>query len=75
MQQQQQRWVRFEHGGETGFGTLEGDTVHEHRGNMFDRPEPTFRHEAVDTYKAHRTAASLLKKGLFPAVSGEPRAA
>ena len=25
--------------------------------------------------KAHRTAASLLKKGLFPAVSGEPRAA
>ena len=25
--------------------------------------------------KAHRTAASLLKKGLFPAVSGEQRAA
>jgi putative transposase len=25
--------------------------------------------------KAHRTAASLLKKGLFPAVSGEPGAA
>jgi transposase len=24
---------------------------------------------------AHRTAASLLKKGLFPAVSGAPRAA
>ena len=25
--------------------------------------------------KAHRTAASLLKKGLFPDVSAEPRAA
>jgi hypothetical protein len=25
--------------------------------------------------KAHRTAASLLKKGRFPAVSDEPRAA
>ena len=25
--------------------------------------------------KAHRTSASLLKKGMFPAVSGEPRAA
>jgi hypothetical protein len=25
--------------------------------------------------KAHRTAASRLKKGLFPAGSGEPRAA
>ncbi|GAC89494.1 transposase [Gluconobacter thailandicus NBRC 3257] len=24
--------------------------------------------------KAHRTAASLLKKGLFPAISGEPKA-
>ena len=24
--------------------------------------------------KAHRTAASLLKKGMFPAVSGAPRA-
>ena len=24
--------------------------------------------------KAHRTAASLLKKGLFPDVSGEPKA-
>ena len=38
--------------------------------------------EATDTVmidathlKAHRTAASLLKKGLFPAVSGAPRAA
>ena len=25
--------------------------------------------------KAHRTAASLLKKGLFPGASGEPKAA
>jgi len=25
--------------------------------------------------KAHRTAASLLKKGMFPAVSGEPKVA
>ena len=25
--------------------------------------------------KAHRTAASLLKKGMFPAVSGAPKAA
>ena len=24
--------------------------------------------------KAHRTAASLLKKGMFPAISGEPKA-
>jgi 2-keto-4-pentenoate hydratase/2-oxohepta-3-ene-1,7-dioic acid hydratase in catechol pathway len=42
-QQQSQQWVRFEHGGETGFGTLVGDAVHEHCGNMFERPEPTGR--------------------------------
>ena len=30
---------------------------------------------AATHLKAHRTAASLLKKGLFPAVSGEPKAA
>lgn len=41
---QQQQWVRFEHGGEIGFGTLEADgTVREHSGNMFDRPAPTGR--------------------------------
>jgi putative transposase len=30
---------------------------------------------AATHLKAHRTAASLLKKGLFPDVSGEPRVA
>jgi DNA polymerase-1 len=29
----------------------------DHVAVAFDRPEPTFRHEAVDTYKANRTAA------------------
>jgi hypothetical protein len=37
------------------------------------KPEPIM----IDAthLKAHRTAASLLKKGLFPDVSGAPRAA
>ena len=51
---------------------------------VFDRIFATLAGEsaATDTVmidathlKAHRTAASLLKKGLFPAVSDEPRAA
>src|SRR5690606_24382456 len=29
----------------------------DHRAVAFDRPEPTFRHEAVATYKANRDAA------------------
>jgi 2-keto-4-pentenoate hydratase/2-oxohepta-3-ene-1,7-dioic acid hydratase in catechol pathway len=37
------RWVRFRNLGRTGFGTLEGDAVAEHRGDMFADPTPTGR--------------------------------
>ncbi len=48
MQQPQQRWVRFERGGKTGFGTLDGKHVREHRGDMFAAPEPTGSVFALD---------------------------
>ena len=32
-------WIRFEHQGETKFGTLEADTISVHQGNMFDAPQ------------------------------------
>lgn len=35
------KWMRFVHGGRSGFGTLEGDAVHVHEGSMFDAPRPT----------------------------------
>jgi 2-keto-4-pentenoate hydratase/2-oxohepta-3-ene-1,7-dioic acid hydratase in catechol pathway len=34
-------WVRFEHRGTIGFGTLEGGTIHVHAGDLFDAPRPT----------------------------------
>lgn len=34
-------WVRFEAKGGSGFGTLEGETVHVHAGDMFDGPAAT----------------------------------
>jgi 2-keto-4-pentenoate hydratase/2-oxohepta-3-ene-1,7-dioic acid hydratase in catechol pathway len=37
----QQRWVRFEHAGKTGFGTLANDRVQEYVGNMFGACDPT----------------------------------
>jgi 2-keto-4-pentenoate hydratase/2-oxohepta-3-ene-1,7-dioic acid hydratase in catechol pathway len=37
----QHRWVRFEHAGNVGFGTLDGNGVHEHRGDMYGTCEPT----------------------------------
>lgn len=37
-------WVRFEHRGEAGFGTLADELVAVHRGDMFDGPEPTGAH-------------------------------
>ena len=35
------RWVRFEHAGKLGFGTLSGTQVHEHSGDMFSGAAPT----------------------------------
>jgi 2-keto-4-pentenoate hydratase/2-oxohepta-3-ene-1,7-dioic acid hydratase in catechol pathway len=35
------KWLRFEHHGKVVFGTLEGDRVHLHTGDMFDSPSPS----------------------------------
>lgn len=35
------RWVRFERNGKVEFGTLDGDSIAIHAGNMFDNPKPT----------------------------------
>ena len=35
------RWMRFEHAGRIGFGTLEDSVVIVHDGDMFGTPEPT----------------------------------
>jgi len=32
------KWLRFEHNGTTGFGTLEGETIAVHDGDMFNNP-------------------------------------
>ena len=37
----QNRWVRFEHAGHIGFGTLSGDQIRAHRGDMFGTAEAT----------------------------------
>ena len=34
-------WIRFERNGETGFGTLDGDTIAVHAGDMFGERRPT----------------------------------
>ena len=41
------RWVRYRHDGAEAFGTLEGDRVVEHRGDMFGRNAPTGRSAAL----------------------------
>ena len=44
-------WIRFEHGGRTGFGTLEDDTISVHRGDMFGSPVPTGDKLSLTTVK------------------------
>ena len=42
----------------------------------FDRPEPTFRHERVDTYKANRDAApDILRQQIRAEIEAVPRGA
>jgi 2-keto-4-pentenoate hydratase/2-oxohepta-3-ene-1,7-dioic acid hydratase in catechol pathway len=36
-----QRWLRFEHGGATAFGRLDGDTIERFEGDMFGEPTAT----------------------------------
>ena len=36
-----QLWIRFEHAGRTGFGTLEGERVREHAGDLFGANDAT----------------------------------
>src|SRR5258708_6297402 len=38
---QMARWIRFEQGGKTGFGTLEGDTIAVHTGDLFAGAKPS----------------------------------
>ena len=44
-------WLRYEHGGQTGFGTLDAGTVTVHQGNMFDNPSPSGETLALDDVK------------------------
>ncbi len=36
-----QRWIRYEHAGQPGFGTLDGDVITVHEGDMFADPVST----------------------------------
>ncbi|MGH8712601.1 MAG: fumarylacetoacetate hydrolase family protein, partial [Casimicrobiaceae bacterium] len=35
------RWVRVDHKGRECFGTIDGDAIQAHSGNMFSNPQPT----------------------------------
>jgi 2-keto-4-pentenoate hydratase/2-oxohepta-3-ene-1,7-dioic acid hydratase in catechol pathway len=55
-----ERWLRFHHADEIGFGTLEGEKIRVYSGDMFDNPEPT-----------HLTMMLNEVKLLMPAVPGK----
>ena len=44
-------WIRYSHDGTTGFGTLSGDRIDVHHGNMFADPEPTGKTLSLDAVK------------------------
>ena len=40
------KWIRFEQGGKTGFGTLEGETIAVHEGDLFAGAKPSGKYAA-----------------------------
>ena len=42
------KWMRFRQGGQDAFGTLTGDTIAVHRGDLFDAPTPTGEQVGVE---------------------------
>jgi 2-keto-4-pentenoate hydratase/2-oxohepta-3-ene-1,7-dioic acid hydratase in catechol pathway len=46
-----QHWIRFQYLDTTGFGTLDGDTIHIYSGNMYDSPKPTDGTVRLDAVK------------------------
>lgn len=45
------QWVRYEHKGTIGFGTLTGETIAVHSGDMFENPKPTGEKIALSAVK------------------------
>ncbi len=45
------RWIRFEHGGRTGFGRLEGDTIAVYAGDLYAAPAATGQSLALGAVK------------------------
>jgi len=48
---QVQHWVRFSRDGRIGFGRLDAGRIHEHRGDLFAKPEPTGQVVELDQVK------------------------
>ena len=57
------KWIRFEQGGKTGFGTLEGDTIAVHTGDMFAGAKPEWR-EAETLGRPDFDAVPAFENGL-----------
>lgn len=75
-------WVRFQKRGEIGFGTLKGDFVEVHNGNLFESPRPTGEKVPLGELRLLRPAepgkliglaynfrAALTAQGLAPPVA------
>ena len=46
-----EHWVRFEQGGKPCFGTLSGDTIAVHEGDLFNHPQPTGKTVALSAVR------------------------
>ena len=59
------KWLRFRHGGQEGFGQLEGQTVRVCEGSMFEQPRITDRQLALDEIEWLAPCEPRLMVGLW----------
>ena len=73
------KWIRFEQAGKTGFGTLEGDSIAVHTGDLFAGAKPSGEKlKLSDVHLAEKNLyVNRLKKGIsttHPLYNGEVKA-
>ena len=59
-------WIRFQHAGASGFGTLENDEIAVYEGDMFDAPTATGEQLCLDQVTPLAPAAAGFLIDWFP---------
>ena len=69
------KWIRFEQGGKTGFGTLEGEAIAVHSGDLFAGAKPSGQTLKLSEVRVltPRRSSPMLSRGKGPQTGVNPK--